>query len=263
MNKKEYKKSFCMMLSIGSLLVILIIWELVTDVFGVFTPQLLPSPSAVVKAFLFKLANKNPDGSVLFTHVLSSLKIAVSGYVLGAVTGIPLGIMMGWYKPVDKLVKPLFDFIRNIPAIAWITLFIIWFGIGVFSKSMIIFIGSFIATVVNSSAGIRQTSIVHIWVAKTFGATNFEMLKKVAVPSALPLIFTGLKVGLSMSWMSLVAAELVAASSGLGYMIQIARAMGRPDIVIVGMLTIAAIGAILTGILEVLEKKTVKRGKRI
>lgn len=258
MKKKEHSKVFYFTISVISLVTVLVIWQLVTAVFELFPPQLLPSPVKVYQAFLEKWTVKSPDGSVLIVHVLSSLKIALTGYCLGALVGIPLGIFMGWYKKVDNLVKPLFDFVRNVPAIAWITLFIIWFGIGTFSKSMIIFIGSFIATVVNSNAGIKQTKPVHVWVARTFGASNFEVLWRIAIPSALPLIFTGLKVGLSMSWMSLVAAEMVAASSGLGYMIQVARSMGRPDIVILGMLTIAVTGAILTGILDFAEKKLVR-----
>lgn len=259
---KKKKKLFYLGISAASLFLFVLIWELATDVFHLFTPQLLPSPVAVVKTFVFKLTSKPPDGGTLLVHIFTSLKVALTGYLLGALIGISLGISMGWFKTVDKLVKPLFDFLRNIPPVAWITLFIIWFGIGVFSKAMIIFIGSFIATVVNSSAGIKQTKDVHIYVAKTFGASNLEVLWKVAVPSALPLIFTGLKVGLSMSWMALVAAELIAASNGLGYMIQIARAFGRPDIVIVGMLTIAGMGAVLTGIVEALERKLVKGSGR-
>ena len=114
-------------LSFLSLLMFFIIWELVTDVFHMFTPQLLPSPIAVGKAFIYKLSHKSPDGSILIVHIISSLKIALTGYCIGSAIGVPLGILMGWYKTVDRLVKPLFDFLRNVPAIAWITLFVIFF----------------------------------------------------------------------------------------------------------------------------------------
>lgn len=247
-------------ISVISVLVFLGIWELLTDVLKVFPSYTMPAPYTVVKTFISKLYEVNPDGGTLFRHIYSSMKVALTGYFMGATIGVTLGIMMAWYKKVDMIVRPLFDLLRPISPIAWIPLLILWLGIGLMAKSSIIFISVVLVCIINSYAGIKQTSAVYIWVAETFGATKFEILRKVAFPSALPQIFTGLRVALGAAWMSLVAAELLAADSGLGYMLQVARFIGRPDIIVVGMLTIGGIGSLLTFLLESLERKYVKGG---
>ncbi len=167
--------------------------------------------------------------------------------------------LTGWYKPVDLFVKPLFDLVRPIPPIGWVPIMMLILGIGLRAKAMVIFVSAVIPCIINSYSGIKQTSETHINVAKTFGASNVDILRTVAIPTAMPMIFTGLRVSLGVAWMTLVAAELIAATKGLGYMLQIARTIGRADIIVVGMLVIAAVGALLTGILEFLEKKFVRR----
>lgn len=247
------------LLSFASLFVFILIWEFATDVFHVFPAYALPSPFNTVKAFLMKMVDPSPDGSILIIHILASLEVVLLGFALGAVIGIPLGILMAWYKPIDMIVKPVFDFIRPIPPIGWVPIFVLLIGIGLQSKIMVVSISAIIPCIINSYAGIKQTSHVHINVAKTFGATNFEILKTVAIPTAMPMIFTGFRVSLGVAWMTLVAAELVAATKGLGYMLQIARTIGRSDIIIMVMFVIAGVGAILISILSFLEKKFVRR----
>lgn len=254
---KAKKKYF--ILSCLSMICFLVTWQLITDVFHVFPVYALPSPVQTLKTFIAKLFNTSPDGSILFVHIAASLQVALSGFVLGAIFGIPLGIAMAWYKPVDLFVKPIFDLVRPIPPVGWVPITILFLGIDLKAKAMVIFISAIIPCIINAYSGINQTSEIHINVAKTFGMTKFEILKKVAIPTALPMIFTGLRVSLGVSWMTLVAAELVAATKGLGYMLQIARTIGRPDIIVMGMLVIAGVGAILSGILEFLEKKFVRR----
>ncbi|MET3741410.1 ABC transporter permease [Clostridium sp. AF19-22AC] len=248
-----------MVISAISMICFFVLWELVTDVFHLFPVYSMPSPIKTFQAFFIKLVNPSPDGSVLLVHVAASLQVALTGYVLGAIVGIPLGILMAWYKPVDLFVKPIFDLIRPIPPIGWVPIMILLLGIDLKSKAMVIFVSAVIPCIINSYSGIKQTSEVHINVGKTFGLTKFEILRKIAIPTALPMIFTGLRVSLGVAWMTLVAAELVAATKGLGYMLQIARTIGRPDIIVMGMLVIAGVGAILTGTLEFLEKKFVRR----
>lgn len=261
MKRKKY-----LWLSIVSVLCVLVLWELVTDVLRLMPSYMLPSPLEVCKAFAYKVSGGvNPDGASLWTHIATSLKIALGGYLAGVVIGVPLGIAMAWYKKVDLFAKPLFDLLRPIPPLAWIPLMILWFGIGYGAKVVIIFISSMIACVVNSYAGIKQTRQVHIWVAKTFAATNLQILFRVALPTARPMILTGLKTSLGSAWMALVAAELLASTSGLGYMIQMARQMGRADIIVVGMIVIGLIGAALSSLLDLLTsriggKKTKRRG---
>ena len=175
--------------------------------------MMLPSPAKVLNTFIYKLCGGvNPDGATLLQHIAASMKIALGGYVVGVIIGVPLGIAMAWNRKFEMFAKPLFDIIRPIPALAWIPLMILWLGIGYWSKVGIIFFAAFISATINSYAGIKRTSQVHLWVASTFGATNMQMLFKVAIPTALPMIFTGLRLALGSSWVALVAAELLAAT---------------------------------------------------
>lgn len=249
------------MVSVCSLAAFLGLWYLVTDGLKLFPAHVFPSPVRVAEAFVGKLTTKVPDGGTLFTHLFASLQVALYGYGLGVVIGVPLGILMGWYRKVDLLVKPLFDLIRPIPPVGWIPIMILWLGIGSTAKATVIFVSAVTPCIINAYTGIKQTSQVHIWVAETFGASNLQTLFKVGLPSALPMVFTGLKVSLGASWMALVAAEMLASTKGLGYMIQMNRMVGRADNIIVGMITIALVGALLTFLLETLEKRFVKGRK--
>ena len=257
-NKKRDRNKF-FIISVISVVIFLIIWQLITDVFKLFPSYSLPSPYTVFKSFIYKLTNKAPDNGTLFQHILASLQVALTGYFLGAAIGIPLGICMAWFKKFNLVATPLFDLIRPIPTIAWIPMMILWFGIGLGAKSAIVFMSAFVPCVINTYSGIKATTQVHLWVAQTFGASKGQMLKEVAIPTALPYIFTGLRVSLGSSRTSLCAAEMLAASRGLGFMIQLNRQLARADLIIVGMLTIGAVGAILSVGLGYLEKKFVKR----
>ena len=251
------------LISVCSFLFVLVVWQLVTDVFHMVSAVMLPSPTKILETFVYKLTGGTvPDGATLFQNIWSSLQIALGGYAVGVLIGVPLGVGMAWSRRFELFAKPLFDTIRPVPALAWIPLMILWLGIGYASKVGIIFFAAFISATVNSYAGIRRTTQVHLWVGKTFGATNRQLLFKVAIPTALPMIFTGLRLALGSAWVALVAAEMLAATKGLGYMIQMARLMGRPDVIIVGMLTIGFVGLLLNTILEKLQKRFVRGAKK-
>lgn len=245
-------------ISVVSVLVALLAWQLFIGTFELVSTMIIPSPYMVIEAFIFKLTSPNPDTGTLFQHIWASLQVALAGFAIGVVVGVPLGIAMGWYRKFDLFIKPVFDLLRPIPPIAWIPLMVLWLGIGIQAKAVIIFFSAFIPCVINAYSGIKQTSPVHIWVAQTFGASNFNILKKVAIPTALPSIFTGMRISLMLAWTSLVAAELLAATRGLGFMIQAARMMARTDIIIVGMFVIGGIGAALAYLLAVIERRYVK-----
>jgi len=253
---KEKKKYF--IISLCSLLSFFVIWYLVTAVFRLFPPQGFPDPVTVFKALIRKFYVKAPDGGTMLQHVWASLKLALYGFALGAVIGIPVGIVMGWSKKADMLITPIFHFLRPIPPIAWIPLMLIFFGIGQTAKAAVIFVSTVTNCILNASIGIRQTKDVHLWVAQTFGASRLYMLFHVAIPSALPLIFAGLNLSMNLAWMSLVAAEMLAATKGLGYLIQYSRMMARTDLVIAGMIMITLVGAILNKLLGMLEAAVVK-----
>ena len=258
--KKESKNLKYSLISISSVVVVITIWQLLTDVLHIVSPFMLPSPLKVYDTFVYKLfGGKSPDGANLIQHILSSLKIALGGYGVGVTVGVPLGIAMAWSRKFEMFAKPLFNLIRPIPALAWIPLMILWLGIGYWSKVGIIFFAAFISATINSYTGIKKTNEVHLWVARTFGASNRQMLFKVAIPTALPMIFTGLRLALGSSWVALVAAEMLAATKGLGYMIYVARMLGRPDVILVGMITIGGIGLLMNYGLEKLQNKYVRK----
>lgn len=258
MTKGERKDRFLgVMLPIISILAFLLIWQVVV-VTGIVPEKKLPLPVTVFESFLSKLTHTEPDGATLITNIQVSLTLSLTGLILGIVIGTPLGWLMGWYKAVNALVKPVFELIRPIPPISWIPLMIVWVGVGMESKVVIIFFSAFIPCVLNSYSGICQTSQVLINLAKTYGASNFETFYKVGIPSALPMSFAGMRIALGNAWSTLVAAELLAANAGLGYMITMGRSFQRADIIIVGMLTIGILGYIMTTIFGILEKRIVK-----
>lgn len=208
--------------------------------------------------FFAKLYTKAPDGATLPQHILSSVKISLTGYVFGAAFGIPMGILMGWNKRIDMFVRPVFDLIKPIPGLAWIPLMVILFGIGIISKEAVIFIAVMKPCLLNAYAGVKSTREVHLWVARTFGASRRQMLFKIAIPSALPLVMTGLRVSIGNAWTTIVAAELLASTKGLGFMIQQSRGLYRPDVTFAGMIAIGLIGAALSMTLTFIESKVVK-----
>lgn len=245
------------MLSIAGILTFLLVWQLVTSL-GIISPKYLVPPLNIVKLFFAKFHDTQPEGATLPMDIFASLKIALIGLTLAITIGVPLGWTMGWYDKVNAFVRPVFEIIRPIPPISWIPLTIAWLGIGIGAKAFIIFFSAFIPCVINAYTGIQQTSPVLINVAKTCGASNFTIFYKVGIPSSLAVTFAGIRVALGNSWSTLVAAEMLAANVGLGYMIQMGRMFARPDIIILGMLVIGAFGALLAGLLGFAEKRFVK-----
>ncbi len=260
---KKKKKSSYWYLSIISILVFVFIWWFCCEYLKLTKASTLPGPVKVAQTFIKKLNSTAPDGATLFEHIGSSLKISMSGWALGVIIGTPLGICMAWYKKIDLFVRPVFDLIRPVPGLAWIPLMIILFGIGITSKVVTVFLSAFVPCVLNSYTGIRQTKDVHLWVGQTFGASNFQMLMNIAVPTSLPLVMTGVRVALGAAWTCIVAAEMLASTKGLGYMIQQARGIFRPDIIICGMISIGVIGAVFSWLLSIIERNIVKGGKHV
>lgn len=255
--QKKHSSARYTWLSILSVVIFLIVWQTVVQLLKI-PENKVPSPVKVLEAFVFKITNRGPDGSILIVNVLTSLQVALSGLAAAIGIGIPLGILMGWYKLFERIVKIIFEIVRPMPPIAWIPLVILWFGVGLGAKTVIIFLSAFVPCVLNSYTGIRQTNKTLIDVAKTFGASDFYIFVHVGLPSSVPMVFAGMRVALSNAWSTLVAAEMVAASAGLGYMINMARNFGRIDVVIVGMICIGAFGAVFTWLFGKLESKVLK-----
>lgn len=254
MENKKNEKTKYLLLSVLGLVVFFGLWE-VSVRCGWVSDRTLSPPSEVIKTFFYKLTNVNPDGSTLPQHFLQSLKLALCSFGLAVIIGVPLGWVMGYYKVASFLLNPLFEIIRPIPPIAWIPIVILTMGIGMSAKVFIIFVAAFVPCVINSYLGIRLTSQVLINVSKTFGASDWKIFTTVCIPSSMNMVFTGIRLSLNASWTTLVAAEMLAATRGLGYMIQLGRTLIRPDIIIVGMFSIGLTGALLNKILGMFEKK--------
>ena len=254
MNKYKSNKRNLFLLSAFSIALFFVIWE-VLCLTGVISERTLCSPVTVVKTFIYKLTMSKPDGATLPQHFLSSIRLSLTGFVLAVVVGVPLGLLMGYYKVMDSFFTPIFEIVRPIPPIAWIPIVILTMGIGFNAKVFIIFISAFVPCVVNSYLGIKLTDQTLIDVAQTFGASRWQILKTICIPSSMNMVFTGIRVSLAASWSTLVAAEMLASTRGLGYMIQIGRNLIRPDIIIVGMLTIGMVRALMGAVLAKFESK--------
>ena len=239
-------------LSVAGILLFFLIWEALV-MFHIVDSRKLCGVLEIFKLFIIKLSDPNPDGAVLGVNVLSSLQVALTGYLLAIAIGVPLGWLMGWYRGFDAFMRPIFEIIRPIPPVSWIPLTIVWMGIGLQAKAFIVFFSAFVPCLINSYTGIRQTREVLINVGKTFGASNFTCFWKVGIPSSMTMTFAGIKVAIGNAWATLVAAEMLAASSGLGYMILMGRSYGRVDLIILGIVVIGVIGVIISALIGACE----------
>lgn len=240
------------MLSVSGILLFLIIWEALV-MLNLVDSRKLCGVLEVFKLFIVKLSDPNPDGAVLTVNIWSSLQVVLTGYLLAIVIGIPLGWLMGWYRGFDAFMRPIFEIIRPIPPVSWIPLTIVWMGVGLTSKAFIVFFSAFVPCLINSYTGIRQTKEVLVNVGRTFGASNFTCFWKVGIPSSMTMTFAGIKVAIGNAWATLVAAEMLAASSGLGFMILMGRSYGRVDLIILGIVVIGVIGVIISAVIGACE----------
>jgi ABC-type nitrate/sulfonate/bicarbonate transport system permease component len=188
-----------------------------------------------------------PPGRLLHNHILYSLYRVAWGFSIACALGIPLGLLMGWFPLFHRLLSPIVELIRPIPPLAWIPIAIVWLGIGMRSAAFIIFLGAFFPVLLSTASGVLSVSPILIDAARTLNAKQKDIFLKVLVPGSLPSIFVGLRVGMGVAWMTLVAAEFsgVKEGYGLGFMIMTARDIQRPDQIVAGMLVIGVIGLIV------------------
>jgi len=197
------------------------------------------------------------DGTLVrFSRI--SLERVLTGWFLGILVGAPLGILIGRVRLLRQLIEPFVDFFRFIPAIAFLTLFIMWFGVGERSRIILIMYATCFVVIINTAAGVLSIPPGRVSAARTLGASEWRIVWHVIVPECVPYVFTGVRLGLGSAFTAIVAAEMLAAREGVGYMIQFGRTVARPDIVIVGMLVIGAIGAILSALLQFVEQHFLK-----
>ncbi len=207
---------------------------------------MVPTPPTIVHEFAKQLMQGD-----LLANTWASLARVLTGFAIGASLALVLGSMAGWFRIVGYLLNPLIDAIRPVPALAYIPLVIIWVGIGEPSRIIIISLAVFKPCVVNARAGMKEVAQIYVDAARTLGAGRVREFGMVALPCAVPYLIAGMRTGLSTGFLALVAAELIAASSGLGFMIENAGQYFRTDIVIVGIIAIGIVGALLDQIARI------------
>jgi sulfonate transport system permease protein len=228
--------------------IVLLIWSSGAS-WGWLPEQILPKPTEVWGTLLEMLRSGE-----LKTHTCISLLRVIYGFAAGATAGFVLGAAMGLSRTVDDYVRPLFTAIAQVPALAWIPLAMLLLGIGETLKIVVIAKAAFVPVVMNTSAGIRSVSPQLLEVGETFQFSTSQKLRFVVLPGAVPSIFTGLRYGLTHSWIALVSVELVASSEGLGYLLVWGRQMFWLDTVLVSMLVIGVVGFLSDKVLAVVEQ---------
>jgi NitT/TauT family transport system permease protein len=219
---------------------------------GLINPTLLPSPANVLATFWSTLT----EGHLLVDMAVSVRRVLL-GLLFGMLAAVPIGFLIGWYKPVRRFVDPLINFFRALPPIALIPLVIVYLGIGEIAKIAILFYASFFSAVIVMYEGMTQISPVYIRVARTLGATDFEIFLKVMVPMTVPHMLTAMRVALGVAWATLVAAELVAAQEGLGAMIQNASAFFDLRTIYLGIISIGVLALAMDVALRAISKRLV------
>lgn len=194
------------------------------------------------------------DGT-LWGHIGASLFRVSTGFILAVIFAVPLGLWMGWVGGAFRTLNPIFQMLRPISPIAWIPIAILWFGIGDASPIYLIFISSLFPMIVQTTVGVHTIEQRYLWAADNFGVSRYTLFSRVVIPAALPQIIVGMRIGLGVAWLVVVAAEMIALRSGLGYLIIDSRNAGnRYDLVIAGMIIIGLIGLLLDDGMRRLER---------
>jgi ABC-type nitrate/sulfonate/bicarbonate transport system permease component len=255
---KNYEKALCAAISIA---VFLLIWQLVV----LFTRAglLLAGPVETLTSFV--VAIWKPIGThTIEGHILWSLSRVLVGLALGSGAGIVVGILMGWFKPFSAVVRPIFEVLRPIPPIAWIPLSIVWFGLGESSKYFLIFYSAFCAVTMNAYSGVRSVDPELMGAARMLGASSRQVFFTIVLPSCVPQIFAGLQIAVGTSWATVVAAEMVRSSEGVGWVIIKGQEGNSTVQILVGIVAIGIVGYILAVVMRSVEAKLCRwsvRGK--
>ncbi len=223
---------------------VLMIWHFVVVLSGT---KIFPSPVSVVKG-LRELPH-------LGSYIVDSLFRVGSGYFAAVLLGVPVGLALGWWTSLARAANPLIQMLRPISPLAWMPLAVIWFGVSNLAPIFLIFLASFFPVVVATMNGVRNVPPVYVQAGRNFGLSTGALMARVIVPAVLPRILVGLRIAFGVAWLVLVAAEMIAIDSGLGYLIIDARNAGqRYDLVVGGMLLIGAIGLALDTLIRLTEK---------
>ncbi|EPH0461569.1 taurine ABC transporter permease TauC [Klebsiella quasipneumoniae] len=241
-------------LSVATLAVLLAVWWAVAAL-QLISPLFLPPPGQVLQKLITISGPQGFMDATLWQHLAASLTRIVIALLAAVLIGVPVGIAMGLNSTVRGILDPLIELYRPVPPLAYLPLMVIWFGIGETSKILLIYLAIFAPVAMSALAGVKSAQQVRIRAARSLGASRAQVLWLVILPGALPEILTGLRIGLGVGWSTLVAAELIAATRGLGFMVQSAGEFLATDVVLAGIAVIAIIAFLLELGLRALQRR--------
>lgn len=241
-------------LSLSTLVVILAVWWTVAAL-QLISPLFLPAPGQVLQKLITIAGPQGFMDATLWQHLAASLARIVIALLAAVLLGVPVGIAMGLSPTIRGILDPIIELYRPVPPLAYLPLMVIWFGIGETSKILLIYLAIFAPVAMSALAGVRSAQQVRVRAAQSLGASRVQVLWFVILPGALPEILTGLRIGLGVGWSTLVAAELIAATRGLGFMVQSAGEFLATDVVLAGIAVIAVIAFILELGLRALQRR--------
>ncbi|MFT4266320.1 MAG: ABC transporter permease subunit [Xenophilus sp.] len=242
-------------ISIASVAVVLAVWQ-AAGWFKWIDPLLLPAPAEVVRTAI-DIAVHGYQQTPLWVHTLISVARAATAFAASIALGVPLGLLMGMSPVLNAILDPFVQFLRPLPKIALIPLTVVWFGIGEGSKFFLIFIASFLSILVGAAAAVGSIGTARLRAAQVLGASRAQIFRYVVLPHTLPELFTNVRLALGIGWTSLIAAELVAANAGLGWMVLNAGNYLRTDVVILGIIMLGLIGYLLDALLVLAQRRLV------
>ncbi len=231
-------------------IVLLLLWFITTDVLRIFQPNQLPSPLQVLRTASEMIASGD-----LVKHIGISFQRVLVGFAIGALLAGVIAVLAGLSRTVEQLLDPTLQALRNVPSLAWVPFLLLWLGIDEAPKITLIAIGGFFPVYLNLLSGIRQADRKLLEVGYVFGLNDLALVRRIILPSALPYLMTGLRVGFGQSWLFLVAAELIASTKGLGFMLIDGQNSSRPDIMLVSIITLALLGKLCDGVLRSIEQR--------
>lgn len=235
------------LLPLSTAVIFLVVWHSLVRLSG---SDLFPTPMEVVTG-IRELIEKG----LLLKYIVASLFRVSWGFMLAVLVGVPLGLILGWFRPAFQALNPMIQILRPISPIAWIPVAILWFGIDDTAPIFLIFLASVFPITTSSMAAVQNMQLVYLRAAQNFGVKGPQLFRRVILPAALPQIITGIRIALGIAWLVVVAAEMIAVNSGLGYLIIDARNAGkRYDLVVAGMVMIGLIGLVLDLLIRQLEK---------
>lgn len=241
-------------IGITTVIALAALWFLLTTGTGIVSSARFPSPAEFWVSFT-QINTRGYAGAQLVSHALHSVKLVALGFAVAIATGVPLGLWMGWDRRIEAMINPVFLVIRPIPPLAWIPLAILWLGLGDAAKIMVIWFSAFVPSVINSFAGVRNIDRPVLEAAAMLGTPRWRLVHEVIMPAASPMIFTGLRLSLQASWTTLVAAELVGALVGVGFVLNMAQQDIYPGMILVGMITVGVLGFATTWLLTQVERQ--------